>query len=112
MRWGRQIIFVEARTAILIIIEGRETVLNGFSYQSTTTGKPLKNLKMTLNYYCIGIVVSCGVLGWNSAVVFTWLATRNKLSISLESATLLISGAWLKLKWITSHCDLVKMVRI
>jgi hypothetical protein len=37
-------------TAILIIIEGHETAFNGFEYQFTT-GKPLKNLKLTLNYY-------------------------------------------------------------
>jgi hypothetical protein len=37
-------------TAILIISEGHETAFNGFKYQ-LTTGKPLKNLKLTLNYY-------------------------------------------------------------
>jgi hypothetical protein len=37
-------------TAILIIIEGSETYSIGFQYQFTT-GKPLKNLKLTLNYY-------------------------------------------------------------
>ncbi len=37
-------------TAILIIIEGHETAFNGFWYQFTT-GKLLKNLKLTLNYY-------------------------------------------------------------
>ncbi len=37
-------------TAILIIIEGSETAFNGFWYQFTT-GKPLKNMKQTPNYY-------------------------------------------------------------
>ncbi len=37
-------------TAIPIIIEGHETAFNGFKYQFTT-GKPLKNLTLTLNYY-------------------------------------------------------------
>jgi hypothetical protein len=37
-------------TAILIIIRGHETAFNGFWYQFTT-GKPLRNLKLTLNYY-------------------------------------------------------------
>ncbi len=36
--------------AILIMIEGHETASNCFQYQFTT-GKPLKNLKLTLNYY-------------------------------------------------------------
>jgi hypothetical protein len=39
-----------ARTAILIIIEGHETAFNGFWYQFTT-GKLLKCLKLALNYY-------------------------------------------------------------
>ncbi len=33
-----------------IIIEGRETAFDGFEYQFTT-GKPLKSLKLTLNYH-------------------------------------------------------------
>jgi hypothetical protein len=37
-------------TAIPIIIEGHETASNDFKYQFTT-GKPLKYLKPTLNYY-------------------------------------------------------------
>jgi hypothetical protein len=37
-------------TAIIIIIEGRETALNGFWYQFTT-GKLLKDLKQTINYH-------------------------------------------------------------
>ncbi len=37
-------------TAILIIIEGHEMAFNGFWYQFTT-GKQLKNLKRSLNYY-------------------------------------------------------------
>jgi hypothetical protein len=36
-------------TAILIIIEGHETASNSFQYQFTT-GKPLKNLKLTSSY--------------------------------------------------------------
>jgi hypothetical protein len=36
-------------TAILIIIEGHKTAFNGCWYQFTT-GKPLKNLKLTLKY--------------------------------------------------------------
>jgi hypothetical protein len=43
-------------TAIPIIIEGHETAFNGFEYQ-ITTGKPLKNLKQTLNYYGNGTTV-------------------------------------------------------
>ena len=39
-------------TAIPIIIEDHETAFNGFEYQFTT-GKPLKNLKPTLNYQSI-----------------------------------------------------------
>jgi hypothetical protein len=39
-----------AVAAILATIEGQETAFNGFQYQFTT-GKPLKNLKLTLNYY-------------------------------------------------------------
>ncbi len=38
------------RTAILMITEGHETAFNGFWYQFTI-GKPLKNLKLTLEYY-------------------------------------------------------------
>jgi hypothetical protein len=37
-------------TAIVIIIEGHETAFNCFLYQFTT-GKPLRNLKLTLNHY-------------------------------------------------------------
>jgi hypothetical protein len=37
----------EHGTAILIILEGRETAFNGFKYQFTT-GKPSKNLKLNL----------------------------------------------------------------
>jgi hypothetical protein len=37
-------------TAIPVIIEGHETAFNGFKYQFTS-GKPLKDLKPTLNYY-------------------------------------------------------------
>ncbi len=37
-------------TAILISIEGHGTALNSFLYQFTT-GKTLKNLKVTLDYY-------------------------------------------------------------
>ncbi len=37
-------------TAIPITIEGHETAFNGFQHQFTI-GKPLKNLKPTLNYY-------------------------------------------------------------
>ena len=37
-------------TAISIIMEGHETAFNGFEYQFTT-GKPLKDLKLTLSYY-------------------------------------------------------------
>ncbi len=44
-----------ACTANPIIIEGHETAFNGFSYQFTT-GKPLKNLKPTLNYYGNGSI--------------------------------------------------------
>jgi hypothetical protein len=33
-----------------IIIEGHKMAFNGFEYQFTT-GKPLKNTKLTLNYY-------------------------------------------------------------
>ncbi len=39
-------------TAILVIIEALETAFNGFYlYYQFTTGKPLKNLKVTLKYY-------------------------------------------------------------
>ncbi len=60
--WGRTCMFMHVIstqrdtwmhapfTAILIIIEGCETVFNGFRYHFTT-GKPLKNLKLTLTYY-------------------------------------------------------------
>ena len=37
-------------TALPIIIEGHETAFNGFEYQFTTE-KPLKDLKLTHNYY-------------------------------------------------------------
>ncbi len=37
-------------TAILVVIGANETASNVFQYQFTT-GKPLKNLKLTLNYY-------------------------------------------------------------
>jgi hypothetical protein len=37
-------------TAIPRIIEGHKTAFNGLQYQFTT-GKPLKNLKLTFNYY-------------------------------------------------------------
>jgi hypothetical protein len=40
----------ESRTAIPRIFEDRETVFNGFQYQFIT-GKPLKSLKLTLDYY-------------------------------------------------------------
>ncbi len=39
-----------SHTAIPIIIEGHETAFNGFQYQFTT-GKPLRDLKPTLNDY-------------------------------------------------------------
>jgi hypothetical protein len=54
-------------TAILIIIDSHETVLNQF-----TTGKPLKSLKRTLEYYQngsmtlltgVGAAVGAGVEG-------------------------------------------------
>jgi hypothetical protein len=45
-------------TAIPIIIEGHETAFNGFSYQFTT-GKPLKDLKLTLEYYGNGSTCIC-----------------------------------------------------
>ncbi len=37
-------------TAIPIIIEGHETAFNGSWYQFTT-GKPLQNVQLTINYY-------------------------------------------------------------
>ncbi len=40
-------------TAILMIVEGREIAFQCFLYQFTT-GKPLKNLKLTLEYYATG----------------------------------------------------------
>ena len=48
---------VAHHTAILIIIEGHETASNGFQYQFTT-GKPVENLKLTLNYHENGSTVS------------------------------------------------------
>jgi hypothetical protein len=42
-------------TAIPIIIEGHKTAFNGLKYQFTT-GKPLKDLKLTLEYYGNGSV--------------------------------------------------------
>jgi hypothetical protein len=49
-------------TAIPIIIEGHETAFNGFEYQFTS-GKPLKDLKPTLNYYGNGST-GCVVFVW------------------------------------------------
>jgi hypothetical protein len=58
---------VRVSTAILTIIEGHETAFNGCEYQFTS-GKPLKNLKLTVNYYenectyfCIGRCNMCSV---------------------------------------------------
>jgi hypothetical protein len=53
---------INRNTAILIIFVGRETAFNGFQYQFTT-GKPLKNLKLTLNYYENGSINVLDVSG-------------------------------------------------
>ncbi len=54
----RQCIWISLySTLISIIIEGHETAFNGFEYQFTT-GKPLKDLKLTLNYYGNGRIVT------------------------------------------------------
>jgi hypothetical protein len=59
-------------TAILLMIEGRETAFNGSKYQFTT-GESLKNLKLTLDYYengCKAFIISS--LQHNSATSCTF----------------------------------------
>jgi hypothetical protein len=51
-------------TAIPIIIEGQETAYNGFLYQFTT-GKPLQNVQLTINYYGNG-----STKGTNASILY------------------------------------------
>ncbi len=62
-------------TAIPIIVEGHETAFNGFEYQFTT-GKLLKNLKPTLNYYGNGSMFLCIVYEYTYIHIYTHIHTH------------------------------------
>jgi hypothetical protein len=70
--------YLKNNTVIPVTMEGHETAINGFEYQFTT-GKPLKNLKPTLNYYEDASIVSRH--GARNFGFFFFLHTNNSQAV-------------------------------